>query len=357
MNDYDLWFILLNISNRIKINLIKRFKNTKEIWYYTLNEENTILFNKKIDINKSWDAKRIENLKTFLFKNQVNIVMYKDELYPKRLIPYEDMPCYLFYKGDISKLDKCDNLSVVGSRDCSSYGINVTKIIVKELCNYNINIISGLAKGIDSYAHSTCIENHGFTCAILGTGIDIVYPRENKKLFNDILRQGCIISQFLPGTKPFSYNFPNRNRLISALSKITTVIEAGERSGSLITAGYALEQGNDVIAVPGSVFSKNSIGTNKLIRDGAATFTSMEDLLNLMGIEYNKTNSYNSRKMSPLEQKIYSILSDSPIHIDDIIKITNVDIRQIYELLFEMQLKDEIMCLSGNFYVKNQKAI
>lgn len=357
MNDYDLWFILLNISNKNKINLIKRFKNSKEIWYYTLNEDITNYFKTKTNIKESWDSQKIKTLREFLLLNNVKLAFFNDELYPKSLIHYEDMPYVFFYKGNISALNKNKNVAVVGSRECSSYGINVTKIISKELSVQNVNIISGLAKGIDSYAHSACVESNGFTCAVLGTGIDIIYPKQNKKLYDNIANTGCIITQFLPGTKPLAYNFPNRNRIISGLSSVITVVEASERSGSLITAGYALEQGNDVVAVPGSVFSKTSTGTNKLIRDGAYTFTGMSDIFNLIGIDYNTKKENKKIKMTALEAEIYNILSDNPVHIDDIIKITNIDIGQIYELLFEMQLKEEIMCLSGNFYVKIKDVI
>ncbi len=177
------------------------------------------------------------------------------------------------------------NISIVGSRKYSNYGKDVTKIICSDLCANNINIISGMAKGIDTFAHESCLNNEGYTCAVLGSGLDIVYPKENIKIFNKIVEKGCVISEFLPGTPPYAYNFPQRNRIISALSDIIIVIEAGEKSGSLITANLALEQGKDVMAVPGSIFSDESKGTNKLIKDGAFPLTCTNDIFNLIGIE------------------------------------------------------------------------
>ncbi|MDF2502559.1 DNA-processing protein DprA [Clostridium sp.] len=357
MNDYDLWFILLNISNKTKINLIKRFKTTKEVWYYTVNEHNNDDFN-KFGIKPKLEKGKIEILKSSIIKNNIKVVTFMEEYYPEILKQYNDSPFAIFYRGDINKLSKCINISIVGSRDCSVYGINTTKVIVKELEGHNINVVSGLARGIDYYAHLYSIENNIFTCAVLGCGIDIIYPKSNTKLYNSILeREGCIISQFIPGTKPLNYNFPTRNRIISALSKITIVIEANLKSGSLITASSALDQGKDVMAVPGSIFSKSSVGTNKLIKDGAYPLTSVEDIFTLLDLDYSKKVNGNRKTMNNLEKKIYNVISDTPIHMDDIIKLTNIDISQIYELLFEMRLKDEIMCLSGNYYVKFNNTI
>lgn len=345
MDEYDLWFVLLKASSKIKINLMKKFKNTKEIWYYTVNEHNK-------EDNLILESEKINLLKNDMVKKNINLTTYFDKKYPSILRKYDDSPYALFYKGNITNLNNSRNVSIVGSRECSSYGSNVTQIITKELCSYGINIISGFARGIDSNAHLTCLDNNSYTCAILGCGLDVVYPKENSKMFNDILdKDGCIISQFIPGTKPLSYNFPIRNRIISALSELVIVVEANLRSGSLITAGAALEQGKDVMAVPGSIFSKNSVGTNKLIKDGAFPLTCCEDIFELLGIDYNKKQNIH-RKISVLEKEVYNVISDNPMHIDDIIKATGVDITQIYELLFEMQLKKEIMCLNGNYYVK-----
>lgn len=358
MNDYDVWFSLVKLSPKIKLKLINEFHNTEKIWYYGVHNKKTEYFNKNLMevLNNAWNENQIENVKINLKINEIKTISYYEDNYPKKLKNYDDAPFTLFYKGNIMPLNEGYNISIVGSRNYSNYGKDVTKIICKDLCANNINIISGMAKGIDTFAHDSCLNNEGYTCAILGSGLDIIYPKENYKIFNKIVQSGCVISEFLPGTPPFAYNFPLRNRIISALSDIIIVIEAGEKSGSLITANLALEQGKDVMAVPGSIFSLESKGTNKLIKDGAFPLTCVNDIFNLMGIEMkdhkDTTNSTIRSFNSVIHKVLYGIINDSPLHINDIIKITNIDIKQLYEVLFEMQIKNEILCLSGNYYVK-----
>jgi DNA processing protein len=354
MKNYDLWLASTKISNNDKINLIKEYKNSENVWYHTIHKDyrgrnysETI-----VNLKNSYNAEVIDSIDENIRKNEMKYVTYMSNNYPSSLRMIDNPPFILFYNGDIDRLSDGKAVSLVGSRKCSLYGINATKFITKDICANNINVISGMAKGVDSYAHRTALENGGFTCAVLGCGIDVIYPRENRVIYNEISKNGCIISEFMPGTQPLPYHFPMRNRIISALSDMIIVIEAGIKSGSLITASCALDQGKDVMAVPGSIFSEQSQGTNKLIRDGAYPFTCMEDIYNLMGLK--RMDKYEREKpiRNERESKIFSILSDSPLHIDDIIRMADIDIKQLYELLFEMQLKDEIMCLAGNYYVK-----
>lgn len=358
MDLYDLWLSSCNISNLIKLQLIKKFKNSKEIWYYCIKDDDTLNLKVKNKLKLSWKADKLKKTQEIIEKNNIKCVNYLDEDYPNNLRYLEDAPINLFYKGNIKKLNEGVNVSVIGARDCTFYGIQAAQSIVTNLIKNknNINIISGMAKGIDKYAHSTCADNNGFTCAVLGCGVDIVYPKENEELYFKLIDNGCIISEFIPGTKPYSYNFPTRNRIISGLSKLLIVIEAGQKSGSLITANCALNQGKDVVAVPGSIFSKQSIGTNKLIYDGAYPYLNINNVFELLGIDINLDDSKkelsNDQKNNKTYSKIYNLINDSPIHIDDIIKMCNVDISQLYDVLFEMQFNNEIMCLSGNYYVK-----
>ena len=355
MNDYDIWFSLVKLSPKIKLKLINEFHNTEKIWYYGVHNKKTEYFNKTLIavLNNAWDENEIDNAKRNLEINEIKSISYFEDNYPKKLKDYDDAPFTLFYKGNIMPLNEGYNISIVGSRKYSNYGKDVTKIICKDLCANNINIISGMAKGIDTFAHESCLINQGYTCAILGSGLDIIYPKENIKIFNKIVQNGCVISEFLPGTPPYAYNFPQRNRIISALSDIIIIIEAGEKSGSLITANLALEQGKDVMAVPGSIFSVESKGTNKLIKDGAFPLTCINDIFNLLGIEMKDQKDTIVRSFnSEIHKGLYKIINDSPLHINDITRITNIDIKQLYEVLFEMQVKNEILCLSGNYYVK-----
>ncbi len=359
MNIYDLWFSSIKMSNKIKLYLLKNVINTEELWNYTFYVRDNIIINEKVRfyLKEAWDKIQLEVLYRNILNKGVETVVFNEDTYPNNLKNITDAPAIIFYRGNIKKLDEKVSVGIVGSRNCSIYGENVTGIIGEELSKNNVNIISGMARGIDSYAHKACLRQNGYTCAVLGSGIDVVYPKENKKIYDIISENGCVLSEFFPGTKPLSRNFPARNRIISGLSDLLIVIEAGEKSGSLITAGLALEQGKDIVAVPGTIFSSESKGTNKLIRDGAYIFTDFKDLFEILNMEYLCGNLQKTKKMTDIEKKIYDTISDTPVHIDDIFERTNIDIKQLYEVLFELQLKDEIICISGNYYVKVNKAI
>lgn len=365
MNIYDLWFSSIKLSSRIKLNVIKKFKNTEDVWINSIYENKNInVYENNIqnirlnrELKNAWNKDKLESIALNSYERGIKTVSFNDNLYPSKLKNYDDSPSILFYIGNILELDKNLNVSIVGSRKCSIYGKNVAETISREVSLNGINIISGMARGIDTCAHRGCIMSNGYTCAVLGSGIDVVYPRENKELYKEISKKGCVVSEFMPGTPPLSYNFPVRNRIISGLCDVLVVVEAANRSGALITADMALEQGKYVMAVPGPIFSYESKGTNKLIKEGAYPFTNLEDLFQLLKVEYEiKTNEVktieNHKKLNDSQRKIYKVIGDTPIHIDDILRITNIDIKQLYGLLFELQLKKQIICLSGNYYVK-----
>ncbi|WP_242954393.1 DNA-processing protein DprA [Clostridium oryzae] len=303
---------------------------------------------------KAWNLNRLNKLYDYLVKNDINTVTVNDIQYPDKLRNLTDYPYMLYYYGDIITANRLKSVAIVGARECTNYGIDTAAFFSRELSKNGINIVSGAARGIDAVAHKTTLQNNGFTTAVLGCGIDTVYPAENKNIYDNIKRNGCLISEFPPGTRPLSYNFPIRNRIISGLSDYILVVEAAERSGSLITASLALEMGKDVGAVPGSIFSKSSAGCNKLIRDGALTVTEIDDILPILGLPSKNINSLGgvNRIEGKSKKKIYDILSDNPMHIDDILKIVNIDITLLYELLLEMQLDDLVRCVSGDYYVK-----
>lgn len=356
MIEYYIWFSMINISHKHKLNILKEYKDLK--YFYEICSANK--FNDKVLQKKLlsyYDEKAINKVLDIIYRNDIKVISYFDYLYPEKLKVYEDAPSILYYKGDISKINLTYNISIVGSRKCTYYGLKVAEILSSELSKNNINIISGMAKGIDTTAHKYSLENHGYTCAILGSGLDVIYPSENEALYGNIIQNGCVISEFPPGTPPLAQNFPIRNRIISELSDIVIVIEAGLKSGSLITARLALDIGIDVMAVPGSIFSEQSKGCNKLIKDGAFPLTCIEDIFDLLNLCYSSNIIQNQEELSIIEKKICKLICDSPIHFDDIIKITKVDIKHLYEVLFELQLKDEILCLAGNYYVRNNKVI
>lgn len=255
INIYDLWFSNLQISNLCKIKLLDKFENSKNLWNIKKEEllKNNITSKALEEI---FDVKKKLNLEkyiNYIEKKNIKLISFKSEEYPNILKNINDFPAYLYIRGNIDNIYD-DNVSIVGSRTASEYGKYVARKIAKEIADKNVNVVSGLATGIDKFAHLGALDSKiGKTIAVLGTGVsdEEIYPFENKKLFERILENnGTIISEFKLGTKPEKYNFPLRNRIISGLSKKVIVVEAKEKSGSLITADYALEQGKDVFAVP-----------------------------------------------------------------------------------------------------------
>lgn len=209
----------------------------------------------------------------------MKVINKRDENYPKALLNISNPPENLFVLGNEKILDNF-GIAIVGSRNCTKYGEEVAKSIAYNLSKYNINVVSGMAKGIDSAAHIGTIIGKGKTIAVLGSGFKHIYPKENIKLLQDIINSGgAIITEYEEDILPMPENFPKRNRIISALSQGVVVVEAGKRSGSLITAEIALEEGKEVFAVPGNIISKTSKGTNELIKDGAKLVENVRDIL------------------------------------------------------------------------------
>jgi DNA processing protein len=262
-------------------------------------------------------------------------------------------------KGNIEKDEKF--LAIVGSRRASSYGIRMAQTIATELSKYGITVVSGMARGVDSYAHRGAIDAGGRTIAVLGCGLDIVYPSENKKLMENIISSGACISEYLPGTTPIPGNFPARNRIISGISLGVIVIEAGERSGSLITANFALEQGREVFALPGNVNNYNSTGTNKLIKEGAKMVTGIDDILEEINISFTeeKVKDFFSQRfkggellkgLDDDEKKVAECLKLEPLHIDVIARKTGLSIALINSILIMLELKGVVEQLPGKIF-------
>ena len=289
MKDKKYWVWLSRIEGlgSIKINkLLQQFQNPENIWHQ--DEEEL----KKVEGIGEILAKKIcdENYKNgldryieYMEKYNIDIITIEDEEYPNKLKNIYDPPVMLYIKGN-KKILQDFSISMIGCRQCSTYGKKVANDLAYELSQKGINIVSGLATGIDSFAHIGCIKAKGKTIAVLGNGLDRVYPKENIGLFNEIVKTGgAIISEYVIGTRPERMNFPARNRIVSGLSNGVIVIEAKEKSGTLITVDFAQDQGKDVFVVPGNITSPNSKGTNSLIKEGAKIVTCVEDVLE----EYN----------------------------------------------------------------------
>lgn len=210
--------------------------------------------------------------------NDYIVLNYNDERYPQILRYINNPPAQLYCMGDINLLQN-ESVAIIGCRNASKYGLKIAKIFSEGISKKGVTVISGLARGIDSEAHKGAINNTGKTIAVLGCGIDVVYPKENEELYKEIINNGgLIVTEFSPGTKPLKENFPIRNRIVSGLSNAVIVVEAKRRSGTMITVDYALEQNKEVFVVPGNIDSINSSGTNNLIKEGAIPITSFEEL-------------------------------------------------------------------------------
>ena len=280
-NKYWVWLSSIdNLSLDTIYKLLKIFKEPERIWYLDKKDLEKINLNKE-DIDRILNIyykQNLDNIMYYIKKNNIITVSINDENYPNSLKNIYDPPILLYLKGNIDLIYK-KSISIIGCRLCSSYGKVVTKKFAYNLAKKNITIISGLARGIDTYAHIGALEANGNTIAVLGSGIDVIYPKENENLYNSIIKNnGLIISEYIIGTKPIPINFPKRNRIISALSSGVLVTEAKIRSGSFITVDFALEQGKEIFAVPGNINSVNSEGTNELIKNGANLLTSYLDL-------------------------------------------------------------------------------
>ena len=260
--------------------LLKEFKNPKNI--YKANLEELLQRN---GIGKStakaiMEQRSLEKAKIILDNvNELNIKLLtlNDPLYPSEAKSIEDMPILLYYKGKLIKNSM--GVAIIGARRCSEYGKMVTNEAVAYLAKENIAVISGMAKGIDGYAHTSSIKAEGYTIAVLGNGLDICYPPEHIELMEKIIEKGAIISEYPPGTRPNPRHFPKRNLLISAWSYKILVVEAGVKSGALITANFGKQHGREVLAVPDNIYNKGSMGSNKLIHDGAKIYLHREQLL------------------------------------------------------------------------------
>ena len=275
-----------------------------------------------------------------LLNSGIRMLTIDDTEYPQRLLTIEYPPPVLFFKGEIMDCDSYA-VAVVGTRYITAYGRQIANELGGFLARNHITVISGLARGVDSVAHRAALDAGGRTIAVLGCGVDIVYPPENRALAERVIRSGALISDYYPGTPPEGINFPPRNRIISGMSKASVIIEAGERSGALITAEFAASQGREVFAVPGSFYAPRSKGTNRLIRDGALPLLDFNDLLEALNLEHVDEYRY-ARKVIPendIELLIMEKLKDEPLHINEIKASLGLPMEKISATLVLMELK------------------
>ncbi len=272
------------------------------------------------------DLKKYDRIIDKMYNESINYITMDDKYYPSALMDTYDYPPVLFYKGKNLFMEDNPMISMVGTRRASNYGMNVARQFAREFSNNGLDVVSGMAIGIDTYVHKGALEGMGDTIAVLGCGVDKVYPKSNRKIYDEIIEgRGMVVSEYLPGTEPLSHHFPARNRIISGLSQGTVVVEASFKSGSLITARYANEQGREVYAVPGNITSRVCEGSNALLKDGAKLILSANDVLE---------DLYYILKR-PGMHKVTEIIKEEDYYEDDILNKYNLtkDEKLICELI------------------------
>ena len=281
-----------------------------------------------------------------------HILTWEDEGYPKLLAEIPDPPPILYVRGELKPEDAWA-VAVVGTRRVSTYGREVTRRLVSVLAQSGVTIVSGLARGVDAVAHQTALEVGGRTIAVLGCGIDLVYPPEHRELARRIAAQGALVSEYPLGTQPEPGNFPPRNRIISGLSLGVVITEAGRNSGALITADYAAEQGRDVFAVPGSILSAGCAGTNRLIQDGAKPVLDAADILQELNLTMvaEQKEARQALPTTETEALILAHLSAEPVHVDDLTRAVGLPVAQVTSTLALMELKGMVRQVGGMKYV------
>jgi DNA processing protein len=282
----------------------------------------------------------------------VQVLTWDSPDYPALLKAIPNPPPVLYVRGGLLPQDAW-TLGVVGTRQASVYGREVTRSLVQGLAASGVTVASGLAYGIDTWAHRAALDAGGRTIAVLGSGVDIIYPYANRSLAEEIIRSGALVSEYPLGTKPEARNFPPRNRIISGLSMGVMVVEGSERSGAMITAAYAVEQGRDVFAVPGNIMSRNSGGPSLLIQQGAKLVTSIGDILEELNLSM-AAEQLEVRQVipdNPTEARLLRYLSSEPVHVDELGRAAEMPINEVTSALTLMELKGKVRQVGGMNYV------
>ncbi len=300
--------------------------------------------------------KRAEEELVWIEKNQVQVWTVSDPEYPALLKEISDAPPLLFVRGKKQDLQNLTPIAFVGTRHPTRYGLEVVEHLVKGLVSLPLILVSGFARGIDGATHRLALQHQIATVGVLGTGVDYIYPKENEALFYEMLEKACLISEYPSRTEPHIGHFPARNRIISGLSRGVVLIEAPEKSGSLITATCALEQGREVMAVPGSIFSDKNWGSHALIAQGAKPIQKSKDILEALNLKVQTVETkieVPSLPLAEIEKKLFEILSNQPLHIDKISEISNLAAPSVASTLTALSLKGIIEELPGKYFVRN----
>ena len=369
MKQKMMWFALSNVQgfnvhylDRIlegigDVDAIFRMKK-QELYKYLKNVRipdrmiESLLHVREIDYYKEYEN---------LTQNGVSFITKEEAGFPKRLLQISGAPYYLYYRGKLPS-DDVPAIAMIGARNCSVYGQQISLCFSKVLAGCGMQIISGMARGIDGYAHKGALEARGYTAAVLGFGMDICYPKEHIVLKKEIACYGALVSEYAMGTPGVSQNFPARNRLIAGMSDAVIVIEAAKKSGTLITAEFALEQGKMIYAVPGRIGDRLSEGCNELILDGAKIVMSPEDILHEFRLKFdklgkNRRNQKNKIVLETQEKIVYACLSLEPRHIEQLILMTQMSQDELLVCLVHMEMMGYIRQPMKNYFIKNMDIV
>lgn len=352
-----IWLNSLGVSHSNIEKLMVHFNEINKLWnideklLYSIKDIKPAILSK---IFKFRTKEILNNIMQDLNNQGIDPITIYDEKYPKSLNYISDNPKVIYKKGELIEDDGL-SIGIVGARKATDYGKWACEKFTRELVDMGVTIVSGVALGIDEIAHKTALDLGGRTIGVLGNGLNRVYPYKNRGLYEEIAKHGALLTEFPLDTPPLAYNFPQRNRIISGLSLGVIVIEAKEKSGSLITAHYAVDQGKEVFAVPGNINSLYSSGTNKLIKDGARPLINIEDILEeiyeLQLLEiHNKKEKIDPSQFSDMEIKIINAVQDGPIHSDLISLKTGMDISTVISVLTILELKGIIKELSSRTF-------
>lgn len=384
MLKYWVWLSeLAGLGNQTRLALLEHF-NTPEDVYYA--DEGEILLTegmtrREADALKAKDLTEAEKILADCERLELQVLTLRDAAYPVRLRSIYDPPCLLYLRGRLPEVDELPAVAVVGTRKASPYGIRCAEDLAFGLADAGALVVTGLARGIDSMAAQGALRAGGTVIGVLGGGVDVIYPKENGWLYDDVAAAGCLISEYPPGTEPLPAHFPIRNRIMSGLSVAVLVVEAPVRSGALITAGMALDQGRDVFAVPGPIYAENSKGCNRLIRDGAGVAAEPWDILRDYEAQFpGKLRGTTRSAPEPLETQpgqmvetaepampslslkgagltddqilLLRTLTDQPMLTDDLIELTELPTRRVLSALTMLEIDQYVTQCSGKRYMR-----
>jgi DNA processing protein len=356
-NETKYWIAFLSVpdvGHKTIAKLLRCFGTLKNAWLAAGKEYRKLKFTENFIERLNEHRPKInpdKEIETML-RHDISLVTFNDPLYPKLLKEISCPPAAIFCKGDLSKCDK-PALAVVGSRKMTSYGAQAVKQIVEPLARQGISIISGLAFGVDAAAHSVCLENNGHTVAVLGGGLSEIYPRQNAKLAEKILESGgSIVSEYPTNMPAVREHFPARNRIIAGLANAALIIEAGEKSGALLTAYFSLDQNRDVFAVPGNINNPFSRGANNLIKKGAGLVSAPEDLFDALGINQpaGANKNFDIENLTTEQKLIYDSLTAGEKQINRLAKTANLPISSVNANLIIMETHGIVRNLGNGEY-------